>query len=75
MGDAPNPRVQLDPDGTLDDFAAWDVKVVHFEALDQSQWYLTVELDDGQIWQLHFGAKNDRAAGYARADFIKGPTE
>lgn len=51
------PRIGLDDDGTLDDFAASDVKLVHFEALDQSQWYLTVELNDGALWQLKFGAR------------------
>jgi hypothetical protein len=64
------PRVSLDDDGTLDDFMARDVAMVHFEALDQSQWYLTVKLTDGTLWQLHFGAKNSRAAGYAWAEQI-----
>lgn len=61
-----NPRIQVDPDGTLDDFMATDVKMVHFEALDQSQWYLTVELGDGRVWRLDFGARNSSAKGYAR---------
>lgn len=63
-------RVKSDDDGTLDDFCAWDVKMVHFEALDQSQWYMTVETNSGEIWQLRFGACNDRAKGYAYADQI-----
>jgi hypothetical protein len=66
-----SPRIGLDDDGTLDDFAASDVKGVHFEALDQSQWYLTVELNDGAIWQLNFGACNDRAKGYAFAEQVR----
>jgi hypothetical protein len=65
-----DPRISLDDDGTLDDFAAVGVKLVHFEALDQSQWYLTVELHDGAIWQLKFGACNDRAKGYAFAEQV-----
>jgi hypothetical protein len=66
-----DPRISLDDDGTLDDFAAVGVELVHFEALDQSQWYLTVELKDGAIWQLKFGARNDRAKGYAFAEQVK----
>lgn len=65
-----NPRIQLDPDGTLDDFMATDIAMVHFEALDQSRWYATVELNDGRIWQLHFGAENPRAYGYAHVEQI-----
>lgn len=61
-----NPRIQLDDDGTLDDFRATDVKLVHFEAIGESQWYLTVELNDGRVWQLDFGARNSSAKGYAR---------
>jgi hypothetical protein len=67
---AQQPRVGLDDDGTLDDFMAQDVKMVHFEALDQSQWYLTVELASGEVWQLKFGACNDRAKGYAFAEQV-----
>jgi hypothetical protein len=66
-----DPRISLDADGTLDDFAAVGVKLLHFEALDQSQWYLTVELNDGAIWQLKFGARNDRAKGYAFAEQVQ----
>jgi hypothetical protein len=65
------PHINLDDDGTLDDFAVSDVKLVHFEALDQSQWYLTVELNNGALWQLKFGARNGNAKGYAFAEQIK----
>ena len=65
-----NPRISLDSDGTLDDFMANDVKMVHFEALDESRWYATVELTDGQVWQLNFGAQNPRSYGYARAEAV-----
>lgn len=64
------PVISSDPDGTLDEFVARDVRTVHFEALDQSQWYLTVELASGDIWQLKFGACNDRAKGYAFAEQV-----
>lgn len=50
---------------------ARDVAMVHFEALDDAAWYLTVELADGQVWQLHFGARNPRARGYARAEQVQ----
>lgn len=67
----PNPRVSLDEDGTLDDFAAADVKLVHFEALDDAQWYATVVLANGEMWQLDFGARNPQAKGYARAERVQ----
>lgn len=62
------PRISTDDDGTLDDFMARDVAMVHFETLDESRWYATVQLANGEFWQLNFGAVNDRAKGYARAD-------
>lgn len=70
-----NPRITNDPDGTLDDFQATDVKMVHFEALDESRWYATVELNDGRVWQLNFGAVNPTARGYAFAELIEEPPE
>jgi hypothetical protein len=63
-----NPRIQLDDDGTLDDFFASDVQSVHFEALGESQWYAVVHLASGEEWMLNFGAVNHRAKGYARAE-------
>jgi len=66
-----NPRIRIDEYGEqLDDFMATNVSMLHFEALDAAQWYLTVELINGQVWQLHFGAKNPKAHGYARAERI-----
>lgn len=67
----PSPRVSLDEDGTLDDFAATGVETVHFEALDDAQWYATVVLANGEVWQLDFGAHNPRAKGYARAERVQ----
>ena len=66
-----NPRVSLDEDGTLDDFAATGVETVHLEALDDTQWYATVVLANGEVWQLNFGAHNPRAKGYARAERVQ----
>ncbi|WP_100525387.1 hypothetical protein [Mycobacteroides abscessus] len=65
------PRISTDPDGTLDDFCAHSVSMVHFEAIDQSRWYATVILNDGSYWQLNFGAVNPTAKGYARAEQVK----
>lgn len=56
---------------TLDDFAAQDVVGVHFEAIDDARWYATIELTNGETWQLSFGAHNPRARGYARAEQIR----
>jgi hypothetical protein len=67
---ATNPRVSLDEDGTLDDFCATDVQMVHFEAIDDARWYATVELANGQVWQLNFGAQNSHSRGYARAEQV-----
>ncbi len=62
--DGCNPRVNLDEDaGTLDDFCATDVKLVHFEAIDDSNWYATIELSDGQVWQLNFGCNHHTRPG------------
>ncbi|RFZ11206.1 hypothetical protein DSM43518_02046 [Mycobacterium marinum] len=70
MTNTSNPRIGLDKDGTLDDFCATNVELVHFEALDNSDWYATIKLSDGQVWQLNFGACNQRALGYARAERV-----
>ena len=69
-----NPRIGWDEppdDETLDEFVATDVAMVHFEALDDCRWYATIELDDGQLWQLNFGSVSGRARGYANADLIE----
>lgn len=66
-----NPRIGLDDDGTLDDFYATGISSVHFEAIDQAAWYATITLADGRIWQLNFGAKNDRAHGYAMEERVR----
>ena len=63
-----NPRIQLDDDGTLDDFYAADVESIHFEALGEAQWYAVIRLASGEEWMLNFGAVNHRAKGYARAE-------
>jgi hypothetical protein len=72
----PGVRVNRDDDGTVDEFFARDARMVHFKALDQSQWYITLELANGDIWQAHFGASHPEAKGYAfieRRIFPGGP--
>ncbi|MCG7596330.1 hypothetical protein [Mycobacterium sp. PSTR-4-N] len=64
------PRVVDDANGHLDDFLARDVRMVHFEATDESAWYATIELADGTIWQLHFGARDPSQPGYSRSERI-----
>jgi hypothetical protein len=61
----PGVRVNRDDDGTVNEFFARDVRLVHFKALDQSQWHITLELANGDIWQAHFGASHPQAKGYA----------
>jgi len=68
---APNPRIGLDDDGTLDDFFAKGVESVHFEALDEAAWYANIHMADGRVWQLNFGAKNSRAHGYAKEERVR----
>lgn len=58
-------RVNRDDDGTVNEFFARDVRLVHFKALDQSQWHITLELANGDVWQAHFGASHPEAKGYA----------
>lgn len=64
-----NPRIQ-EYQGVLDDFLATDVQSVHFEANDDSQWYATITMRGGEVWQLKFGAKNPAAKGYAFAEQV-----
>jgi hypothetical protein len=68
MSGMSDPRILLDDDGALDDFFADDVQSVHFEALGEAQWYAIVRLRSGEDWMLNFGAVNQRAKGYARAE-------
>lgn len=68
-----NPRIGWDEppdDGTLDEFVAFGVKLVHFEALDDCRWYANIELYDGQLWTLDFGSVSSRARGYANAELV-----
>lgn len=59
-------RIQLDEDGSLDDFVFKSRGVyVHFEAMDQSQWWMMIEDEEsGKAWRINCGAVNDRAKGY-----------
>ena len=60
----------------LDEFSARDVWLVHFQALDRSQWHITLELANGDVWQVRFGASHPQVEGYAameRRIFPSGP--
>ncbi len=64
------PHIGLDEDGTLDEFIAHDVEAVHFEAMDEAEWWLAFTLRTGDVWHLNFGARNPRAKDYARAERV-----
>jgi hypothetical protein len=53
-------------DGTeeFDEFIAHNA-TVHFEAMDDAQWWIGVTLPDGRSWSINCGARNSRAKGYA----------
>jgi hypothetical protein len=53
-------------DGTeeFDEFIAHNA-TVHFEAMDDSDFWIGVTLPDGRSWSINCGARNSRAKGYA----------
>ena len=59
---------RYDDDGTLDEIVARDVTGVHFEAMDDSAWWMLLELANGEQWHINIGAVNPNAKGYARAE-------
>lgn len=59
----PDPIIRLNDDGTLDEFVA--TGTIHFEAMDDSQWWIGVDLPDGRTFHIRCGAVNQRAKGYA----------
>lgn len=72
--DKPNPHLGWDEppdDETLDEFIATDVRMVHFEALDDCRWYANVFMNDGQVWTLNFGSVTGRAKGFANAEQVE----
>ena len=60
-------------EGRLDEIVARGVKCIHFEAMGRSQFWMSLELANGELWHVNFGANNDRAIGYCFADDMGGP--
>lgn len=58
------PRISRNDDGILDGFYAQDA-TVHFEAVDESDWWIDVTTRDGRTWHIRCGAVNPKAKGYA----------
>jgi hypothetical protein len=61
------PIVQAD-DGVLDEFVAFDVKYVHFEAMSDNTWWIGIAMKDGTEWHIDCGATNPRAKAFAFAE-------
>lgn len=59
-------RYGLD-DGLLDEIVAHDVKFFHFEMMGEAQFWMGIELSNGEYWHVNFGAVNVRAKGYSNA--------
>ncbi|WP_238840730.1 hypothetical protein [Prescottella equi] len=65
----PDPRIEFDSDGCLDEFVAHDADV-HFEAMGPGQWWIGVTLPDGREWHINCGAANPRAATYVNCEQV-----
>lgn len=59
-----DPRIGLDQDGTLDEFVVDHPDQVHFEAMDDNQWWIGIYKGD-RWWHINCGAVNPRAKGFA----------
>ena len=57
-------------DGRLDELVARNVRYLHFEDMGDGDWWMAVELANGELWHLNFGTKNPRARTYARAERV-----
>ncbi|UYL87912.1 hypothetical protein SEA_MALISHA_83 [Gordonia phage Malisha] len=53
---------------TLDEIVAKDVKHIHFEQMGDAQFWMSLELSNGEYWHANFGASNPRAKGYSFAE-------
>lgn len=60
-------RVTHDEAGDLDEFVARGVNV-HLERMDDCDWWMAVDFDNGETWHINLGAIIPRAKGYARAE-------
>jgi len=60
-----------DDDSTyFDEFIANGVDI-HFEAMGQAQWWMSIRHADGRMWFINCGAVDDRAKGYARCELVE----
>lgn len=53
---------------TLDEIVARDVKFLHFEQMGESQFWMSIELANGEQWAVNFGAEDENAKGYSFAE-------
>lgn len=58
------PIIRLDEEGRLDEFIHSNAGI-HFEVMNDGQYWMCVDGPDGRSWHINCGAKNTRAAWYA----------
>ena len=59
-------------DGDLDEIVARNVKCIHFEMMGDAQFWMGLELANGEYWHINGGAINERAKGFCNADYQTG---
>ncbi len=65
-------HVTLDDGRTVfDEFVAYDADI-HFEAMGEAQFWMSVRIPDGRMWFINCGAVNNRAKGYANCELVEG---
>lgn len=62
----------IDGRRVFDEFVARDVDV-HFEAMGDSQFWMSLTVPDGRMWFINCGAVNHRAKGYANCELAYDP--
>ncbi|WIC40285.1 hypothetical protein SEA_HOLLIDAY_91 [Gordonia phage Holliday] len=71
-------RIDTRSDGTefrwygdvLDEIVAHNVKCIHFEQMGDAQFWMSLELANGEHWHVNFGANNPRVKGYSFAEDV-----
>jgi hypothetical protein len=58
------------PHPHLDEFIADNVDL-HFEAMGQAEFWMSVTAADGRVWHINCGALNPQARGYATVEEIQ----
>jgi hypothetical protein len=53
----------------VDEVIAHDVTHFHLEAMNESQWWMTLTLSDGSELTINLGATNTSARGYCMAEW------